>query len=58
MAWHLFTWGDAVEVLEPEALRDTYREMVEAALRVVEPPAPVARARRGRRRARDRAAGA
>lgn len=24
MCWHLFTWGDAVEVVKPEALRKTY----------------------------------
>ncbi len=45
MAWHLFTWGDAVEILEPEALRDTYRDMVEAALRVVLPPRRAVRTR-------------
>ncbi|WP_230279140.1 WYL domain-containing protein [Croceicoccus sp. Ery15] len=22
MAWHLYAWGDAVEVLEPKSLRD------------------------------------
>lgn len=38
MAWHLFTWGDAVEVLEPEVLRDTYRGMVEAAVRALAAP--------------------
>jgi len=57
MAWHLFTWGDAVEILEPAALRETYREMVEAALRAVAPPhRPAARVRPARaRRAQDRA---
>jgi len=48
MAWHLFTWGDAVEILEPAALRDTYREMVESALRVVAPPKRTAKAEGGR----------
>ncbi|MBW2316631.1 MAG: WYL domain-containing protein, partial [Deltaproteobacteria bacterium] len=53
MAWHLFTWGDAVEIVEPAALRETYRGMVEAALRVATPtkrPAKVKRAERGRGR--------
>jgi predicted DNA-binding transcriptional regulator YafY len=27
MAWHLFTWGDSVEVLEPLHLRDLLNEM-------------------------------
>jgi predicted DNA-binding transcriptional regulator YafY len=35
MAWHLFTWGDGVRVLEPAALRESYRAMIEAALRSV-----------------------
>ncbi|NNL68046.1 MAG: WYL domain-containing protein [Myxococcales bacterium] len=35
MAWHLFTWGDAVQVLEPPALKEAYRELVEQALRAV-----------------------
>jgi predicted DNA-binding transcriptional regulator YafY len=26
MAWHLFTWGDAVEIIKPEALKVRYRE--------------------------------
>jgi len=52
MAWHLFTWGDAVEILEPVALRDVYREMVESALRVVAPPHRATRARPGHGRRR------
>jgi len=52
MAWHLFTWGDAVEILEPHALREIYREAVEAALRSLGPPAraatPARRTRAGR----------
>jgi len=24
MCWHLFTWGDAVEILEPQSLREMY----------------------------------
>jgi predicted DNA-binding transcriptional regulator YafY len=61
MAWHLFTWGEAVEILEPAALRDTYRAMVESALRAVAPPTPKAARKAARtrpRRRRDRAAGA
>ena len=27
MAWHLFTWGDAVEVIEPAELRERLREL-------------------------------
>jgi predicted DNA-binding transcriptional regulator YafY len=32
MAWHLFEWRDDVEVLEPQELRQTLVEMLEAAL--------------------------
>lgn len=28
MAWHLFTWGDAVEIVRPQVLKDRYREWV------------------------------
>lgn len=28
MCWHLFTWGDAVEVVKPEKLRDMYRRLL------------------------------
>ncbi|MFQ3623616.1 MAG: WYL domain-containing protein [Acetobacteraceae bacterium] len=37
MAWHLFTWGRSVEVLEPEALRRTLVELLRAALAHHEP---------------------
>ena len=48
--------GDAVEILEPAALRETYREMIEAALRAVAPPHHAARVQPARaRRAQDRA---
>lgn len=30
MCWHLFTWGDAVEVVEPAELRELYRRCLEA----------------------------
>ncbi len=33
MCWHLFRWGDQVEVLEPEALRGMYAGMLAAANR-------------------------
>lgn len=53
MVWHLFTWGDTVEILEPAGLRDVYRQWIEAALRTVSEerrPARVGpRARRTRR---------
>lgn len=31
MAWHLFTWADHVEILEPEELKRRYRELIDAA---------------------------
>ena len=48
MAWHLFTWGDAVQILEPAALLDTYRAMIEAALRSVSEETRPRRVRRTR----------
>lgn len=33
MCWHLFTWGDAVEVVKPAKLREMYRDMLAAATR-------------------------
>jgi len=30
-AWHLFTWGDGVEIIRPEALKQRYREWLDAA---------------------------
>lgn len=35
MCWHLFRWGDQVEVLEPEGLREMYAGMLVAANRFV-----------------------
>lgn len=32
LAWHLFTWGDKVEVLEPETLKSTMIETLRSAL--------------------------
>jgi predicted DNA-binding transcriptional regulator YafY len=32
MCWHLFTWGEAVEIIEPEILRKTLLEALEKAL--------------------------
>ena len=32
LAWHLFTWGDALEVISPEVLRQTLVEELEKAL--------------------------
>lgn len=34
MCWHLFRWGDQVEVLAPEALRGIYRETLKQALKL------------------------
>jgi predicted DNA-binding transcriptional regulator YafY len=48
MAWHLFTWGDGVRVLEPAALRESYRRMIEAALRSVSEETGPKRVRRAR----------
>ena len=31
MCWHLFTWGDAVEVVKPTKLREMYRGLLAAA---------------------------
>lgn len=33
LAWHLFTWGDKVEVLAPQVLNDTLVEQIEIARR-------------------------
>jgi predicted DNA-binding transcriptional regulator YafY len=33
LAWHLFTWGDKVEIVAPEALKDMMRGELEAAMR-------------------------
>lgn len=33
MCWHLFTWGDSVEILEPARLKRTYEELLQQALR-------------------------
>ena len=39
MCWHLFRWGDAVQVVAPAALRDRYREMLDAADGALDAPA-------------------
>ena len=28
MCWHLFTWGDSVEILEPQELKDMYKDLL------------------------------
>ena len=33
LAWHLFTWGDKVEVLAPQTLKATLVEQIEIARR-------------------------
>jgi predicted DNA-binding transcriptional regulator YafY len=33
LAWHLFTWGDKVEIIEPPALKDMMRGELEVALK-------------------------
>ena len=40
MAWHLFRWGDAVEILAPEALKARYRECLDDARRGLTRPTP------------------
>lgn len=30
MCWHLFTWGDSVDILAPQSLIDTYKNMIES----------------------------
>jgi predicted DNA-binding transcriptional regulator YafY len=37
MAWHLFTWGDSVEIVAPPELRECYRELLAEAKRAVGP---------------------
>ncbi len=37
ICWHLFTWGDTVQILAPATLRDEMREMLLAALAVTQP---------------------
>ena len=39
LSWHLFTWGDRVRVIRPQALRDTLVGELERALRVHRPDA-------------------
>ena len=29
ICWHLFRWGDCVKILEPQELKDTYKELLE-----------------------------
>jgi len=38
MCWHLFTWGEDVEVIEPAKLRLAYEKELEAALGRLRPP--------------------
>ncbi len=38
MAWHLFTWGEHVEILAPEALKERYRACLSVAGRAVGGP--------------------
>ena len=33
MAWHIFTWGPSVEILEPASLRERMVALLRAALR-------------------------
>ncbi|WP_165837552.1 helix-turn-helix transcriptional regulator [Zavarzinia aquatilis] len=33
MCWHLFTWGDSVEIVEPDCLRARYEELLRLTLR-------------------------
>jgi predicted DNA-binding transcriptional regulator YafY len=33
LAWHLFTWGDKVQVVAPEALKQTLADQLEIARR-------------------------
>lgn len=37
MAWHLFRWGDAVEIVSPEALETRYRECLDEASKSLTP---------------------
>lgn len=33
MAWHLFTWGEGVEIVRPEELKERYRECLKAGVK-------------------------
>jgi predicted DNA-binding transcriptional regulator YafY len=34
ICWHLFTWGDAVEIVKPQKLRAAYKALLSSALRI------------------------
>jgi predicted DNA-binding transcriptional regulator YafY len=36
LAWHLFSWGDQVEIVGPERLKAMMREALEAATRALD----------------------
>ena len=36
LAWHLFTWGDKVEILSPESLRKTMVEQIDLAIEALD----------------------
>ena len=36
LAWHLFTWGDKVEILKPDSLRDAMRMELAAAVKALD----------------------
>jgi predicted DNA-binding transcriptional regulator YafY len=38
MAWHLFTWGDAVRIVAPEELREVMGELLDASRRALAVP--------------------
>lgn len=38
MCWHLFTWGDSVEIVEPASLKQRYENLLHQALRQVGSP--------------------
>jgi predicted DNA-binding transcriptional regulator YafY len=41
MVWHLFTWGDGVEIVRPQALKNRYREWIGYALGALSDDAPL-----------------
>ena len=40
MAWHLFTWGDQVQIVEPPVLKESFNEMLQKATRALDREAP------------------
>ena len=35
ICWHLFRWGENVKILEPQELKDTYKELLDKAIKQI-----------------------